>query len=115
MTLNICRRRFLAATAGCCALAAADLTLAQTSKDAAVTTITYKRVKDLEIKADILYPAGSGPFRPLVWIHGGALIMGNRIGIDGRLKKLALDAGYAIVSIDYRLAPETKLPEVVAD
>lgn len=33
----------------------------------------------------------------------------------GRVKKMFLDAGYAIVSIDYRLAPETKLPDIIED
>jgi len=30
--------------------------------------------------------------------------MGGRNGVNGRVKKMFLDAGYAIVSIDYRLA-----------
>jgi len=50
-----------------------------------------------------------------VWIHGGALIMGNRSGINGALRDKLLAAGYAVVSIDYLLAPETKLPGIVAD
>ena len=32
-----------------------------------------------------------------------------------RARKLLLDAGYIVVSIDYRIAPETKLPEIVTD
>ena len=48
--------------------------------------------------------------RPLaVWIHGGALIMGDRRGIDRTLLGELIKAGYIVVSIDYRLAPETKL------
>ena len=78
-------------------------------------TYTYKRVGTLEIKADV-YRQDDQRVRPvIVWIHGGALIMGGRESVDGRIRKMFLDAGYAIVSIDYRLAPETKLPAIIED
>jgi len=78
-------------------------------------TYTYKQVGDLEIKADV-YRADDETVRPVVvWIHGGALIMGGRGGVDARVKKMFLDAGYVLVSIDYRLAPETKLPAILED
>lgn len=84
---------------------------AQMSKN----TYTYKQVGDLKIQADV-FTNGESNSRPVVvWIHGGALIMGNREGVDQRLKQAMLDKGYAFVSIDYRLAPETQLPEIIAD
>jgi acetyl esterase/lipase len=80
-----------------------------------VTTYTYKRVGDLEIKADV-HRANDDVLRPvLVWIHGGALIMGHRASVSGRVQQRMLESGYVIVSIDYRLAPETKLPEIIED
>src|SRR5262245_40835394 len=80
-----------------------------------VRTYTYKQVGDLAIKADV-HTSGERPVRPVVvWIHGGALIMGHREGIDQRLKQAFLDKGYAVVSIDYRLAPETQLPQIIED
>lgn len=83
--------------------------------EALMQTYTYKRVGDLEIKANV-YRADDEKVRPVVvWIHGGALIMGGRASVNGRVKKMFLDAGYAIVSIDYRLAPETKLPAIIED
>lgn len=83
--------------------------------DAAVQTVTYKRVGDLEIKADV-HRATDDVTRPVaVLIHGGALIGGHRQKIDERLKEMLIDDGYAVVSIDYRLAPETKLPAIVED
>jgi len=80
-----------------------------------VQTYTYKQAGNLEIRADV-HRADDETVRPVVvWIHGGALIMGGRGGIDPRVKKMFLEAGYAIVSIDYRLAPETKLPAILED
>jgi len=80
-------------------------------------TFVYKRVGDLEIKADVYRPEGVGGSRPvLVWIHGGALMSGRRESVDGHpLKEAVLARGGVVVSIDYRLAPETKLPEIIGD
>ncbi len=76
---------------------------------------TYKTVGPLQIKADVYRPDDNMRRPVLLWIHGGALIMGDRGGVDRRLKEPLLDAGYCIVSIDYRLAPETRLPQIIED
>ena len=56
------------------------------------------------------------PARPVVvWIHGGALIMGNRHSVPRNLIDLCRSEGFALVSFDYRLAPVVKLPDIVAD
>ena len=41
--------------------------------------------------------------------------MGHRGQIDRALLDKLLKAGYAVVSIDYRLTPETKLPAILED
>jgi len=79
-------------------------------------TYVYKTVGDCRIKADVYRAAAVGPPRPIVMaIHGGALIMGGRYPIQMDLFQPLLDRGFAVVSIDYRLAPETKLPEIIKD
>ncbi len=81
-------------------------------------THVYKRAGQLEIKADVYRTQGSGMHPVLIWIHGGALIMGSRRNLEeGRKKHLDryLAEGWNVVSIDYRLAPETKLPRIWED
>lgn len=79
-------------------------------------TYVYKRVGDLEIKADVYRNPGND-IRPVIfWIHGGALISGSRTGLPPANQfEEYLKAGYVIVSIDYRLAPETKLKAIIED
>jgi acetyl esterase/lipase len=81
----------------------------------AKVTHTYKTVGDLEIKADVHQPAGEGPRPVVVWIHGGALINGHRESVPKWLLERSLSKGWVVVSIDYRLAPETQLPDIIAD
>ena len=96
----------------CLLFLTSDSIFAQKQKTA-LTTFTYKKVEDLEIKLDAHRPADK-KIRPLaVWIHGGALINGGRSGIGPGRTLLA--EGFVVVSIDYRLAPETKLPEIITD
>ena len=76
----------------------------------------YKKVDGIEIGATVICSEHfNGPV--LILIHGGALIFGDR---EGALKKpeveLFLEAGFcAVVSVDYRLAPESKLPDIIND
>lgn len=83
--------------------------------DAPMKTYAYKTVDSCAIKADVYRPECDKVLPVVIWIHGGALIAGDRRGLDGRLRDLLLKAGNAVVSIDYRLAPETKLPGILED
>ena len=76
---------------------------------------TYKSVGDIKIQLDVYRPEDDRNRAVVVWIHGGALITGNRGGVPRNLLDLCRDEGYALVSLDYRLAPEVKVPEIIAD
>lgn len=77
-------------------------------------TYIYKTVGDCKIEADVYRPAGKGPFPALLMLHGGALIRSTR-NVNPRNIEPYLAAGYAVVSIDYRLAPETKAADIFED
>lgn len=73
------------------------------------------KVADCEIQADV-YRWPDDVIRPaILWLHGGALIFGHRGTLSpGQLRRY-LKAGYAVVSADYRLAPEVKIEAIVED
>ncbi len=109
------RRTFLGVSAAGLFPAAAQFERRPSGAEIHRQTFTYETVGDCAIKADI-YDGSPDLRRPIaVWIHGGALIMGDRRGIDKTLLAMLIDAGFVVVSIDYRLAPETKLPVILSD
>ena len=59
----------------------------------AVKTYTYKQVDGLAIRANVYEPERSKAGSVVVWIHGGALIMGYRDGMIDELRTGLLDAG----------------------
>ncbi|MCC2112197.1 MAG: alpha/beta hydrolase [Hyphomicrobiales bacterium] len=48
-------------------------------------------------------------------IHGGGWVLGGTDEQDPRLQQIADHAGYAVVSVDYRLAPESPYPAAPDD
>ncbi len=112
---NVSRRGFLKLTGTAVVLYPFGNQLFANEKEVSVKTYTYKKVGDLEIKV-VVHRPDDKVIRPVVVrIHGGALIMGHRDWEKDRLCLKLLEEGYAIVSIDYRLAPETKLPDIIED
>lgn len=76
----------------------------------------YKTVEGHQIKANLFLPKTKGPHPVVVYFHGGGFIFGNRDrGLNNTLKEKLLASNYAVVSADYRLAPETKLDEILQD
>ncbi|MEK9658638.1 MAG: alpha/beta hydrolase [Chloroflexota bacterium] len=59
--------------------------------------------------------AGENPLPVLVWMHGGGWVIGSIASTDATARSLANAAGCAVVSVEYRLAPETKHPGPLAD
>jgi acetyl esterase/lipase len=91
------------------------LLLAPPQADFTKKTHVYKEAGGVRIELDVHRPDDAEVRPVVVWIHGGALIMGSRQGVPGNLLQLCRQEGFALVSIDYRLAPQIKLPEIVED
>lgn len=61
-------------------------------------------------------PAGAAVALPcLLWLHGGAYIMGTLDENDDRLDRMVIELGCAVVSVDWRLAPEHPYPAGLED
>ena len=79
-------------------------------------TFVYKTIGQDSIKSDFYRISNDKIVRPvIVWIHGGALIWGSSNSLPKEQLEFYLNAGYSVLSIDYRLAPETKLHEIIED
>lgn len=71
-----------------------------------------------EITARYYRPRGSVPeeLLPLcLYFHGGGFVIGDLEGYDPMCRQLANRAGCAVLSVDYRLAPEAPFPAAVDD
>lgn len=77
-------------------------------------TYVFKTVGELDLKVDAYGVADT--VRPvLMWIHGGALMNGSREDAPADQLSAYIEAGFTVISIDYRLAPETKVDGIVED
>lgn len=78
-------------------------------------TYTYKTIGVTDIKADV-YRWDDMKVEPvLVWIHGGALLFGGKEDIPRNLLDLCRKERFILVSLDYRLMPQVKVPAIVED
>ena len=62
-----------------------------------------------------LYAPSHARLPVLVYLHGGGFVVGGIATHDILCRVLARDAGIAVLSVDYRLAPEHRFPIAVHD
>lgn len=62
-----------------------------------------------------LYTPTERPKAVMLYLHGGGWTIGSLHGWDPTIRRLAQATGCAIVSVDYRLAPEHPFPAAVDD
>ena len=66
------------------------------------------------VPARLYRPAGNER-EVLVWLHGGAWMLGDLDCCDAAVRALANRGGCAVLAVDYRLAPEHRYPAAVED
>jgi acetyl esterase len=67
------------------------------------------------LRLRLYWPVGPVPIPGLVYFHGGGWVVGSLASHDHLCRSIASDAGVAVVSVDYRLAPEHPFPAAVDD
>ena len=79
--------------------------------------ITYCTVDGFELKMDVYYPSESnGRFPVTMYVHGGGWSSGDKAQGAGAIEIPALQkAGFLVVSVNYRLAPEYVFPAMLED
>lgn len=79
-------------------------------------TFSYKKIDNLELLVDVYQVDTAGMQPVILFFHGGGFIFGNREhGLKSALRDALLKEKYTVVSVDYRLAPETNLKFILQD
>ncbi|MFJ6698957.1 alpha/beta hydrolase fold domain-containing protein [Streptomyces sp. NPDC091272] len=67
------------------------------------------------IRVRVYRPTRPVPHPTVVFFHGGGFSLGGLDSHDGTVRQICRGAGAAVVSVDYRLAPEAPYPAAVED
>ncbi|RIV20207.1 alpha/beta hydrolase [Alicyclobacillaceae bacterium I2511] len=68
-----------------------------------------------QVSVRLYAPVLSGPLPVLLYAHGGGWVTGSLLAADDTCRILARQAGIAVLSVDYRLAPEVPFPGALED
>lgn len=79
--------------------------------------VTYCTMDGVELKMDLYYPAeGTGPYPVAMYVHGGGWSKGDKAEGAGAKEILPLQsAGFLVVAVNYRLAPDYQFPAMIED
>lgn len=68
------------------------------------------------VKVRVYRPASvTGSIPVLLWMHGGGMILGNHLSEENSNAAFARELGIVVVSVNYRLAPQSPAPAAVED
>lgn len=71
--------------------------------------VTYASIAGTDLKMDVYYPKSRGPWRGLIFIHGGAWSEGDKAPLT------VVPPGFLVTSINYRLYPYAHFPAMIED
>ncbi|MHB8793445.1 MAG: alpha/beta hydrolase fold domain-containing protein [Thermoleophilia bacterium] len=79
--------------------------------------VTYGKAGGYDLKMDIYYPVtANGPAPVVMYVHGGGWTKGDKQDGAGAAAIPSLqEAGFLVVSVNYRLAPEYQFPAQIED
>lgn len=76
---------------------------------------TIRPVSEAGVRGEWVLAPGVREDRAVLFVHGGGFIIGSPAIYRHLVSRLALAAGCAVFSVDYRLAPEHPYPAPLAD
>lgn len=82
------------------------------------STEVVHEIRDVQagsIPCRLYRPSAKTDLGLLVFFHGGGWVIGDLNSHDGVCRSLANKSGHAVLSVDYRLAPEHKFPAAFDD
>ncbi|MBM3844662.1 MAG: alpha/beta hydrolase [Verrucomicrobia bacterium] len=80
------------------------------------TNLEFAVIGDVRLTLDTYVPQeGPAPFPTIVWVHGGGFVSGDKKEFPRTLLDPILASGFAMVSVNYRLAPKHPFPACVDD
>ena len=82
------------------------------------STEVVHEIRDVQagaISCRLYRPSAKTDLGLLVFFHGGGWVIGDLNSHDGVCRSLANKSGHAVLSVDYRLAPEHKFPAAFDD
>jgi acetyl esterase len=80
--------------------------------------IFVHEVRDVDaggVPSRLYRPSASTSIGLIVYFHGGGWVVGDLETHDHICRTMAVNTGHAVLSVDYRLAPEHKFPAAIDD
>jgi acetyl esterase/lipase len=76
---------------------------------------TLKYCNGQELDLYIPHAPVDRPLPVVIYVHGGGMTAGDKSDLNPMFQRVLVSDGYAVVSLDYRLAPEFRFPAQLED